>query len=126
MTFTGVPSLAADTLTFSCVGHHASNFARLYQGSIMSAQVVYGDGLRCVGNPLVNCFQFLPANAAVLTAPSATSIPPTPATVSVRGGITAVGTTKGYYFVYRDPVNFCLPWPATFNASNAINVTWFP
>jgi hypothetical protein len=133
LTAAGTASLTADTLTLTStqagtIGHHSSSLAMIFQGVDLGTYVVYGDGLRCIGSPLLRIFKFKPGNAVTLTAPSNSSIPPTPATFSGQsaalGDPLSPGSVRGYQLVYRDPINFCTP--LTFNASNGIRVVWAP
>jgi hypothetical protein len=115
----GTASIGAADLRLTSTGHHLSSLAVWFQGTVLTSQPAYGDGLRCVGNPLIRLYTMQPANVDPLNTPSSP-------TIVAAGGITIPGTIKGYFLAYRDPVAFgCAP-PATFNASNALQVTWGP
>jgi hypothetical protein len=131
LTGTGNASLGTDTVSLSStqsgtIGHHSSSLALIFQGHDSGSFITYGDGVRCITSPLKRLFKFTPANAVTLTAPSASSIPPTPATISGQsaalGDPLVPGDIRGYQLLYRDPVLFCSP--QSFNASNGIRVTW--
>jgi Domain of unknown function (DUF4082) len=116
----GSNSIAAADLRFSSTGHRLSTLAVWFQGDVLASPVSYGDGLRCVGSPLVRLYNmsFSPG-----TMPDPLDSPASPSIV-VRGGITVPGTVKGYFLAYRDPATYGCS--ATFNASNAMSVTWAP
>lgn len=128
MSGSGVASLAADTLTFAVVGHRPSTLAVVMQGDAQVGPLLYGDGLRCTGGTLKRLFKITPATDAVLTAPSPTSIPPSPMTVSARSAALmdplSAGSIRYYDVFYRDSAIYCTP--ATFNVSNAVRVLWSP
>ena len=115
----GTPSIGAADLRFSSTGHHLSSLAVWFQGSVLANQPAYGDGLRCVGNPLIRLYTVQPANVDPLNTPSSPSI-------VAQGGITTPGTIKGYFLAYRDPAAYGCGVPATFNATNALQVVWGP
>jgi len=123
---TGTASLAADTVVLTCTGHRPSTLAVLFQGSPISP-VLYGDGIRCIGGTLKRPFKMTPANAPSLVIPSATSTPPTPATLSsqsaAKGDPLSAGSVRGYQLVYRDNGGPC---GSGFNASNGIRIVWAP
>jgi hypothetical protein len=124
----GVPSLAADTLTLTVVGHRPSTLAVVMQGNAQVGPLLYGDGLRCVGGTLKRLFKLTPATATVLTAPSSTSIPPSPMTVSARSAALSdplsAGSIRYYDVFYRDPAPYCTA--ETFNVTNAVRTVWSP
>jgi N-acetylneuraminic acid mutarotase len=114
----GSASINAADLRFRSVDHRLSTLGVWFQGDVLATQPAYGDGLRCVGSPLVRLYVVQP-NVDPLDTPSSPSI-------VVQGGITTPGTIKGYFLAYRDPASYGCPAPATYNASNALNVTWGP
>ena len=114
----GSNSIAAADLRLTSTGHHLSSLAVWFQGNPLMTQPAYGDGLRCVGSPLVRLYVVSP-NVDPLDSPASPSI-------VVRGGITTPGTVKGYFLAYRDPGAYACPPPATYNATNALSVTWAP
>ena len=81
-----------------------------------------------IGPTLQRLFKITPATDAVLTAPSPTSIPPSPMTVSARSAALmdplSAGSIRYYDVFYRDSAIYCTP--ATFNVSNAVRVLWSP
>lgn len=130
LAWTGVASLASDTVQLTCSGHHNSAGVALFmQGIADVGPFVYGDGNRCIGSPFKRVFKISPANTPTLTAPSAASTPPSPATLSSQsaalGDVLVPGDVRGYQLLYRDPTaGFCPP--GTFNASNAVRIVWAP
>lgn len=114
----GSNSIGAADLRLRSIDHKLSTLGVWFQGDVLVTQPAYGDGLRCVGSPLVRLY-VVQANVDPLDTPSSPSI-------VVRGGITTPGTVKGYFLAYRDPAAYACPPPSTYNASNALNVTWGP
>ncbi len=116
----GSPSIGAADLRFTSTGHRLSTLAVWFQGDVLGSQPAYGDGLRCAGTPLVRLYNmaFSPG-----TMPDPLLTPASPSIVAA-GGITVPGTIKGYFLAYRDPASYGCS--ATFNASNALSVTWGP
>jgi hypothetical protein len=129
-------SISNDQLVFSSArdnpgpnGFHPSSLAILFQGGVLVNGVTYGGGFRCIGSPIKRLFQFHPANGFLLTAPSATSFPPTPQTVSGQsaflGDVLTAGSIRGYQLAYRDPFS-CTGPPNLFNITQGIRVVWAP
>jgi hypothetical protein len=115
----GVASIAADTLVLR--GDSMPDATVLYFQGVLplvgSAGMVFGDGLKCVGNPV----RRLGTRANLQGAsqyPLAGDQP-----VSVKGGASA-GATIYYQLWFRDPAPHCTA--ATYNLSNALAVTWTP
>lgn len=127
MAAAGTASLAADSVVLTITGHRPSTLAVLFQGSIANPVLMYGDGIRCIGGTLKRPFKMTPANAASLVIPSASSTPPSPATLSsqsaVKGDPLSVGSVRGYQLVYRDNGGPC---GTGFNATNGVKVIWAP
>jgi len=126
---TGIPSLSNDTLRLHVTDQHPSSLSLFVQGTLEVGPFLYGDGLRCVGGQLKRLFIVKNAHAENVSAPTALSIPPLPATVSSQsaalGDPLFVGAVRGYMVFYRDPdPNFCPP--GTFNVTNALRVVWAP
>jgi hypothetical protein len=114
----GVPSVANDTLTLTCNGLPMGTSALLYQGTGMgggAGGMVFGDGLRCVGGTVVR----LGSQAA--TGSSATWPMAGQGPLSQAGSVPA-NSQRDYQVWYRNAIPFCTP--ATFNLSQALNVSW--
>jgi len=110
---TGVASLANDSLTLWGSGM-TSTTVLYFQGSSLvngGSGFVYGDGLNCTGGPL----RRLGLTTNVCGDSSLGN------SISVRGQVTAPGT-RWYQARYRNTTNFCTP--ATFNATNQVQVAW--
>jgi len=114
----GSNSIGAADLRLTSTGHRLSTLAVWFQGDVLGTQPAYGDGLRCAGAPLVRLYNM---SFAPGTMPDPLNTPASPSIV-VRGGITVPGTIKGYFLAYRDPGTWGCA--STFNASNALRVTW--
>ncbi len=127
MAASGTASLAADSVVLSITDHRPSTLAVLFQGTPQAVTLMYGDGIRCIGGSLKRPFKMAPANAATLTIPSASSTPPSPATLSsqsaAKGDPLSAGSVRGYQLVYRDNGGPC---GTGFNATNGIRVVWAP
>ena len=120
----GVPSLAADTLVLATGSELPSATSIVLQGtSLHPGGLVFGQGLRCVAGTLKRLF--------VRSASAGGIFVPGPADPSISARSAALGDPIGaaqarYYMVYyRDPVvlGSCAP-TSTFNATNALAVTW--
>jgi hypothetical protein len=112
----GTASISNDTLVLNGEGMTPSSSALYFQGTTMQhAQIVYGDGLRCVTGNVVRL-------GTKMNAGGASSYPAggDPA-VSVRGVVTSPGT-RYYQVSYRDLGDFCTPAP--FNITSGVAVTW--
>jgi len=125
----GVPSLANDTFKLNVTDQHASSLTLFLQADAETPPATFGDGLRCLGGNTLPLFRVKNAHTSDASAPSATSIPPLPETVSNRslvlGDPLSAGDVRIYQVAYRDrDAAFC---PAeTFNATNALRVVWAP
>jgi hypothetical protein len=125
----GTPSLAADTLVMTGTDIHASSLQLLVQGDVEIPPAIYGDGLRCISGNLIRMFKIKNQHVTTVSAPSAFSIPPSPATISgesaAHGDVLTPGAVRGYQLYYRDPDPLFCP-SETFNVTNAVRVTWGP
>jgi hypothetical protein len=117
----GTASIASDSLVLSGAG--MPNGAALYfQGTVRvagGAGAAFGDGLRCAGGTVIRL------NAPVTNMSGMSQYPGAgDPSISVRG-MTAAGDVRDYQCWYRsaDPM-FCTP--ATYNLTNALEVTWLP
>lgn len=118
----GTASVSADTLLLACADLPASSFALFLQGSLQAnggLGVPFGDGLSCLGGPLVQLgVRRSAGGAASLGSPAGS-----PA-ISQLGAVPALGGTYSYQARYRDPTSFCTA--ASFNATNGVEVVWVP
>lgn len=113
MTATGSPSVAADDLAFTISGIQPNQFGLVFVGPAIGTAPA-GDGRRCIGGALTR-YPILQANAAG-------EINLGPNEVVSQAIVTPqAGETWYYQTFYRDPMGPC---GATFNASNAMSVTW--
>jgi len=92
-----------------------------FQGTALVSTGIYpgstfGDGLRCAGGTVVRLGTKTNANGASQYPESGDP------SVSVKGGVTSVGSVRLYQVWYRDQATFCQP--ETFNLTNALRVTW--
>lgn len=92
------------------------------QGSVSTAETVFGDGLNCAGGSLLRLrsVSFGPGVASIASFP----VPPETITLSARGGvIPGSGTVRSYAGFYRNAAAAFCP-PSTFNITNGLRVTW--
>jgi FG-GAP-like repeat len=124
LTASGVASLADDTVRFFASGELPSALTIFLQGDAAIPATNFGDGLRCAGGALKRLY----VKSASLGASSAPV--PNDASVSARSSILgdplSAGDVRVYQTYYRDPSTSFCPSPSggTFNASNALSVTW--
>lgn len=114
----GVPSLTADTLRLRAVLLPASTNALLVQGEASIAPTVFGDGLRCVGGPLIRLGVVSASGGSALWPPAGTS------PISVLGQLGGPGSARFYFTYYRDVASYCTA--AQFNATDAQRIDWAP
>lgn len=115
----GTPRISLDSLRFT--GANLPNSSGLLlQGSVREnggLGVVLGDGLLCVGGSIVRLGSKPIASNAVVF-PGANELP-----LSVQGGVLP-GDVKTYQLWYRNSAAYCTS--ATYNLTNAWEVTWAP
>ncbi|MBL8861058.1 MAG: hypothetical protein JNK02_03520 [Planctomycetes bacterium] len=117
---TGFPDVSTDTLTLVCSGMPPNTSCLFFQGTTTpeSLPTPFGDGLRCVTG-IVTRLGTKSTTAGAASYPAAGDV-----SVSVRGGIPAVGATRFYQAWYRNAAPFCTP--SGFNLSNGLRVRWHP
>jgi hypothetical protein len=122
----GAPSLAADTVVFTCSGERPTAFSIVLQGSAAIAPVSYGDGLRCAGGTLKRLYARNAVGGTVI-APQGGD-PSVSARSAALGDTISAGETRTYQVYYRDPsATFCAsPAGGTFNISQAVSAVWIP
>jgi hypothetical protein len=117
----GIPSVASDSVVLYAYDLLPTN-AIYFQGSNqvnLGLGLVYGDGLRCAGAPIVRLVTIHTPGNGASNYPDATHTTP----ISVRGMVVP-GQVKTYQVIYRDPSSACTP--ATFNLTNGVQVVWGP
>jgi hypothetical protein len=126
LTVVGLAALAADSLQFTSSFEKPTATSIFLQGSAqVSPAVPFGQGLRCTGGTLKRLFLHA-AVGGVASAPTGGD-----AAVSVQsaalGDPLSAGETRFYQVYYRDPnvLGSCAP-DATFNASQALSIVWYP
>jgi hypothetical protein len=122
----GVASLAQDTLGLLTTGQRPSATSVVLQGrNALVSGVVYGQGVRCISDHLLRLYVKAASNGSV-AAPVLGD-----ASVSSRsaalGDPIPSGGTRHYMVYYRDPnvLGGC-PATSTFNATQALGLTWTP
>lgn len=117
----GLPSVATDGLVLAADGV-SDSVVTFFQGTTLlggGSGIVFGDGQRCAGGSLVRIASKL-ASGGQATYPVGGEPP-----VSVRGFVPGAGGPRYYQVRYRDSFpGYCSP--DTFNATNAVAVTWSP
>lgn len=113
----GEASVAHDTLVLhtSALPQTVVLYAQGTTALASGGGVPYADGLACIGGPVVRL--------AAITHSIAGSRHPSPTSVRIStAGNCIPGATRRYQVLYRDTSSFCTT--ATFNTTNAVEVTW--
>jgi hypothetical protein len=115
-------TISPDTVVLAVSGERSAAFTIFLQGDAnTSTGLIFGDGLRCADGTLVRLYVKHAASGAV-SAPQGGDLSIT-ARSAALGHPIAPGASRFYQTYYRDPVaSFCPP--ATFNASNAVQINW--
>jgi hypothetical protein len=94
------------------------------QGTSTVGPFLYGDGLRCTGGALKRLYS-KNASGGVASAPEGGE-PSITARSATLGDPLYPGFVRRYQTYYRDPNPMFCPSPSgsTFNASNAVSITW--
>jgi hypothetical protein len=111
-----------DTVVLGASGERSTAFTIFLQGDVnTSSGIVFGDGLGCADGTLVRLYSKNAVGGSV-SAPQGAE-PSITARSSALGHPIPPGASRYYQTYYRDPVaGFCPP--ATFNASNAVQIHW--
>lgn len=120
----GQAHLSADKLLLTASGERSTSFSLFWQGGSEIAPRVFGDGIGCMGSPLVRLF-FHPAVGGAVVAPQG-SDPSVSARSAAMGDVLTPGDVRVYHVFYRDPdPNFCA-WPlgSSFNTTNGLRILW--
>jgi hypothetical protein len=80
--------------------------------------VVFGDGIRCVGGPLLWMGALAASNG------TASWPPPGADPISVRGLVPAGGAQRYDHVFYRDTLPYCTA--ALFDLTDVQRITWLP
>lgn len=129
MAASGSALTGGDSLVLNVTNQHPSSLTIFWQGSTVTPPTFAGDGLRCFTS-LKRLFLVKNAFLTAVSAPSANSLPPTPATVTgqsaAKGDPLAPGSVRGYFAFFRSSsTSFCpAPTGGTFNSTNAVLVVW--
>jgi hypothetical protein len=122
----GLAALAADSLHFTSSFEKPTATSIFLQGKTqVSPGVAFGQGLRCIGGTLKRLFvhnAVLGIVSAPIGADAAVS-----SQSSALGDPISAGEMRFYQVYYRDPnvLGACAP-DATFNASQALSIAWYP
>jgi hypothetical protein len=117
LSWTGTPSVAADTFTLQGSGMPNSS-ALYFQGTLQTnggLGSVFGDGLRCAGGSVIRLGVKINA-AGSSHCPAGGDLP-----ISVTG-MNSAGNVRTYQIWYRNAAAFCNP--EAFNLSNGVQATW--
>lgn len=115
----GTPSISADTVIMSGSGMPGSASAVLVQGTLGTAPVPFGDGLRCIAGVQTRLFT---RNCLAGNIQYGWTVPGT-GSIAAAGGVVLPGT-RFYQIFYRNTAPFCTP--AVLNTTNALAMTWVP
>jgi hypothetical protein len=124
LTWTGTPSLSADSLVLTSSGERPTSLSIFFQGTNQVAPAFNGDGLRCVNGTLKRIY--------TKSAVGGSAIGPVMGDPSISARSAALsdpiapGTSRYYFVNYRDGLATFCPEPtgSSFNASNALSVFW--
>ncbi len=113
-----------DTIVLSAAGELPAALTVFMQGTTAIQPLIFGDGLRCVGGSLKRLYSGN-ASAGVVYAPHAGQLSITQRSAALGDPIPG-GGTRYYMTYYRDASPTFCPGPpgGTFNASNALSITW--
>jgi hypothetical protein len=117
-------SLSPDQLVITSSGERPTAFSLFLQASSFTLAAPYGDGLRCLTGTLKR-IAAKNASSGTVSYPEGTELG-IRARSAALGDVIPPGGIRYYQVVYRDAsATFCPPPSgSTFNASNAIAVTW--
>lgn len=128
LTAVGTASLAADTLVFTTAGERATAFSILLQGPVfISAGVIYGQGVRCVGGALKRLFNKSAVGGSIVVPNFGLGDPTISARSAAKGDTILPGQSRWYLVYSRDPnvLGGC-PAASTFNTTQTGAVSWAP
>lgn len=121
---TGAATIAAPTVTLTTSGTRPTALCIVVQSPARIPALPFGDGMRCFGAPFARMYT---GNAV-----GGTFVAPPPLGLSIPARSAATGAPippmglRYYETYYRDPPAFACPPLATFNATNAFAIQWFP
>jgi hypothetical protein len=125
----GIAYLSADSLVFTTSAERPSALSIVMQGkSVIQSGVPYGEGVRCLGGPLIRRLFVKQAVAGSISAPDfGASDPTVSARSAAKGDVIQSGESRYYLVYYRDPIVLggC-PASSTFNATQTGQVSWWP
>jgi hypothetical protein len=125
----GVAYLSIDSLVLTTSGETSTALSIVMQGdSVISNGVVYGQGVRCLGGPLIRRLFVQQAVAGSIFAPNFSAGDPTvSARSAAKGDVIQPGQSRYYLVYYRDPIVLggC-PASSTFNSTQTGRVDWSP
>jgi hypothetical protein len=122
----GFASLASDSLVLTSSFEKPSASSVFLQGTTqVSPGAVFGQGLRCIGGALKRLYVHN-AVAGVVSAPTGGDVAVSSQSAALGNPI-AAGESRYYQVYYRDPtvLGACSP-DSTFNASQALAISWHP
>jgi hypothetical protein len=113
-----------DTVVLTSTGELPQALTIFVQGRNSTSPHAYGDGILCIGGGLKRLYSKNASGGAV-SAPTGSEPSITTRSASL-GDALYPGFSRNYQAYYRDPnPNFCpAPQGSTFNASNAVSITW--
>lgn len=117
----GTTSVATDDLELSAIGLPPNSMGLFFMGTVQT-QVAFGDGLRCVANPVYRIgVQSISSTGTTIKGPgiidyACTHLPP--------AGCIASGDTWNFQLWYRNAASYCTS--ATYNLTNGVTVTFSP
>ena len=124
---TGAASIGSDTLVFTCTGEKPTAASILMQGTVFLPPpgVIFGQGVRCCGGNLKRLYVHSAVGGTVSFGHLIGSDMDVHLKSAALGDPLAACVRRCYQVYYRDPIVLggC-PASATFNISQAQDVTW--
>jgi len=121
----GSALLSADSVVFTTSSQTANGTTILLQGTVnVPAGTGFGQGVRCVGGALKRLYVKSPGGSGGISAPVGAD-PSVTARSAALGDPISSGQHRFYMAYYRDPsvLGGC-PALSTYNATNALDLTW--
>jgi Tol biopolymer transport system component len=128
LTASGLAYLSAGSLAFTTSNEKPTALSIVLQGrASIPTGVAFGQGVRCVGGPLLRMFVKTATHGGITAPDLAAGDPTIPARSRALGTLIRAGEEHFYFVYYRDPtvLGGC-PSTSTFNSTQTGRVSWWP